>query len=655
MDAQVKQLDQFYLENSTDSSALIRLSSLKTVDSVRFNIDNYFDAQRRALLKETNLSFSSSFLQNFNPTQADLEDNILYQRRLLNTLEWDILKDGFVETRSKLRSVELERRMLDETQKFTYERRDFPLKMSHIIFLFNQKKLALLANRKAMLSQQVDLMESLYYSKKITRERMIEMHAKQAEVEALAQIYGTYNNDQKIEIDSTLFLMKLPLFDVKPFQFVSEDKLVLDTLKNDFLQDIKRQNNWFRTIKLSAFLRHSYYDLISTNPSSRSFFSAGLNLKIPLTFNSKDNLETEKQKMLRRFDDFENDKTNYEIDVMNETYEYRYHLKQYILFYQKKLIVLENLRQEQVKASFLDVDFNPVNALLLIDQLYQIEIELLDIKQNLYIRLLKIDEKTKKIPILNKIIAFDLPNIEDFQNQIYKTTYIWTKTIENTKNEFIVEYLVYNHFDEVQISISPTDSLAQKKAGLINELYSKGIKVNVLFGQNSLLNEKDSEAFLLKGLEGYPLSKITGLLLDVEPHTLPDWKTKPQELKDRYLNLLDASKKITSNYGIKLSVDLPLTLDSTYLIQLFKIVDKVNFMCYENVKSSYIERKVNPYTKLGIPVSISLRTEDFSTRKDMEDKAKELAKLLNIAQVNFHDLARLIKMDTNSLEENEKH
>lgn len=655
MEKEVAQLDQFYIENSSDSSALVKLSSLKANDTLRFDMQAYFDSQLRALKKETNLSYSSSFVQNFNASQADLEDNILYQRRLLNTLEWDILNDGFLETRSKLRSVELERRMLEETQKFTYERRDFPIKMSHVIYLFNLKKQQVLANRKAMLTKQIDLMEHLYFAKKISRERMIEMHAKEAEVEALNQIYSTYNEEKQIAIDSALLKLKLPLFDVKPFQYLPNDKSQLDSLKQDFIQDLTRQNNWFRTIKLSAFVRHSFYDLISTNPASRSFFSAGLNLKIPLTFNAKDNLETEKQRMLRRFDDVENDRTNYEIDVMNETYEYRYHLKQYILFYQKKLLVLEQLRQEQVKAKFLDADFNPVNALLLIDQLYQIEIELLDIKQNLYIRLMKIDEKTKGIAIEKKVQVFDLPNIEDFEQQTYKTTYVWSKAFELHSVEFLSEYLLYNHFDEVQLAVSAEDSQVEKKIAFINACYAKGIKVNLMFGQNTLLDEKNPEQVMMKSLNAYPISKISGITLDVEPHTLAEWKTQPERLKSSYLNILQQSQKITSSYNIQLAVDLPLTLDSVYLTQVMKLVNKVHFMCYENVKTSYITRKVQPFLSLGIPCSISLRTEDFASRKELEDKAKELVSELSVSQINFHDISRLIKMDEQSLEENEKH
>src|SRR5690606_1537799 len=103
-------------------------------------------------------------------------------------------------------------------------------------------------------------------------------------------------------------------------------------------------------------------------------------------------------------------KTNNEIDILNESYEYRYHLKQYVLFYQKKQLILEKIRQERVKEQLKDADYSPVHVLELIDQLYQIEIELLDIKQNLYIRLLKIHEKLKIIPMEQIAVPFELTN-----------------------------------------------------------------------------------------------------------------------------------------------------------------------------------------------------------------------------------------------------
>src|SRR5690606_9002642 len=124
---------------------------------------------------------------------------------------------------------------------------------------------------------------------------------------------------------------------------------ITDTLKNAMMADLERQNQWFRQIRLKTFVRHTYYDLVTTDPNSRSFFSVGAGLTIPLTFNQKHTLEAEKQDLLRRFESVETAKTNNEIDILNESYEYRYHLKQYVLFYQKKQLILEKVRQERVK------------------------------------------------------------------------------------------------------------------------------------------------------------------------------------------------------------------------------------------------------------------------------------------------------------------
>ena len=92
---------QFAADTSFDSTLIVHLSRLMSDKQDLFNIDTFFNAQREALRKQTHLNYSLGFVQNFKPTQADGEDNILYQRRMLNAVEWNILKDGFFDGYTK--------------------------------------------------------------------------------------------------------------------------------------------------------------------------------------------------------------------------------------------------------------------------------------------------------------------------------------------------------------------------------------------------------------------------------------------------------------------------------------------------------------------------------------------------------------------------
>ena len=83
-------------------------------------------------------------------------------------------------------------------------------------------------------------------------------------------------------------------------------------------------------------------------------------------------------------------------DLLNDAYEYRYKLKQYIGFYEKRQRYLELLRQENVLLKLDPIDFNPIKALGLIDDILKIDIELTDLNQNMYLKLLKFYTKIPK-------------------------------------------------------------------------------------------------------------------------------------------------------------------------------------------------------------------------------------------------------------------
>lgn len=642
-------------KNSLDSEAIIALSNIEVEQTYKIDNNFYYQAQQEALRKQTHLKYSVGFLQNFNPTQQDFEDNILYQRRLRNELSWDVLEGGYFETRERIKQLKLEESFYKETLKYAYDRTSFPSKMNHTIFLFKNKKNQLLRSREDILLKQQNLMERLYFLKKITKETILKLNTKIAEVNALKEIYGTYNEFKFDELDSSLLNNELGLFDVNYELFKKFQINDFDTLKSDMLEAIERQNNWFRQLGVKAFVRNSYYDLVTTNPGSRSFFSAGVGLSIPLSFNSKEKTRAESEKLNKRFEDLHNAKINKEIDILNETYEYRYHLKQYVMFYQKKLLLLERIRKENVKYQLNDVDFNPLSALEFIDQLYQVEIELLDIKQNLYIRLLKIHEKFMGAPMEDLIVPFTLPNFNDDEIRLYRTTYVWTNTIKNYSVEFLDEFIRYNRFDEVELAVGDEkDSIIQLKINLINRLTDKGIQVNLMFGQNNYLTSENYTETFKKILKQYPLSKIHGLHLDIEPHTMDEWDVSRGELKKSYLKMLDEANTISKDYLLKFSVDLPLFLDVEYVQKVAEKVDEIRFMCYENIDTNYVIRKISEAGLTPNKYSISVRTEDFKSRLDLENYANKIAETLNNFKINIHDLRRLIEFDHEAIK-NEKH
>ncbi|NDF60160.1 MAG: hypothetical protein EB100_03685, partial [Crocinitomicaceae bacterium] len=63
----------------------------------------------------------------------------------------------------------------------------------------------------------------------------------------------------------------------------------------------------------------------------------------------------------------------------------------------------------------------------------------------------------------------------------------------------------------------------------------------------------------------------------------------------------------------------------------------------------YIARKLQPYKEFQEKTSIALRTEDFPSRSEIENSIKVLAQLTSIKKFVYHDLKRMIVLDTKEL------
>ena len=650
-------------KTESDTSLLVYFSGLKTETANQFSLEHYYLAQENLLKKDNGINFTVEGLQNLkaNPTQ-DLEDNISFRSRFGLGAEWNILKGGYLDSKNQIKSLDIDKTIQSEIAKLQNSKKNVPLKMNQCIYWFNFQKTALLNKREKILSQQSEIIEKLYFAKKLNKDFLLKNHTRIAEINGMRGIYQSYNEYISPLFDSSYLSLQTPLFDLNYEMFLgnkisdgSEQNSRIDSLGKVLTDRIENQNKWFNEIRFKTYARYNYFDVIVANPTSRSFFSAGISSTIPLQFKHKEQNILEKEKIYKQLEVLEQTTVNKRIELLNEAYEYRYQLKQYIIFDQKKILLNESIRQERVKAKLLDADFNPLHGLELIDDLLQVDIELLDLKQNLYIKLLKMHEKMQGIEMNQLIVPLFLPNYFNFEDETNRTVYIWSKTFEKHSVAFLSEYIAYNQFDEVEIAVTEKDEFLVQKIKLMEDLHSKGIKIHLMFGQNNMLDSKRVSSEMKDILAQFPMKLVTGIHLDIEPHTRPNWKINPEEEKSKYFNLLKETKTIALTYKIKLSIDLPLSLDSTYTNELMKSADFVRFMCYENIKEEYLLRKLKPYLSKKDSISISLRAEDFLSRNEMEEFAKKLNQSSGINTFNYHDLNRLIELGKKTLEQNEEH
>lgn len=642
---------------SRDSSVITFLSklSIQQKDST-YSYDNYYEAYEKLLKKQTGLSVNADAIQNFNQSQFDAEEGILFERRLTAGVEWNMLKDGFFDSRSQLKSIPAERNYFNHLTS-NESKDDFGIKMNECIFWFNEHKKTLLVERERILNRQIKFLEDLYFAKKIDKEQLLRSQTRIAEINGMKGIFNSYNQHIDSKFDSTLLAAEVPLFDLNYDYFfgILNTQELADSMRLFLEENLSRQNTWYNEIRLRSYARYNLFDLLTTNPSYRRFFSVGVSVGIPIPFTNKEQAAVNKYKTQKQLYTLDTDLKNQRIELLNLAYEFRYQLKQYIVFHQKRILANEAIRRERVKAKLLDSDFNPLHGLELIDNLLQIDIELLDLKQNLYIKLLKIHSKQNNLPMDSMIVQLDLPNYFDFEDETQRGVYVWSKIFETQNPAFIQEYIVYNQFDEAYIAVSENDKYIAAKTTLVKSLNKSEIDVYPMIGQNKLLDSDDFKGDLEDLLKPFSGWKISGIHLDIEPHVRADWKTNKPELMTKYSAIIDQAKIICDAKGWKLSIDLPINMDTAHVNSMFSKVDMIRFMCYENVKEEYLVRKLSAFSENKKKSMIALRTEDFKSRDEMELFAKALYKETGIESFGFHDLYRLIELDKKTMSEDEKY
>ncbi len=593
--------------------------------------------------KDWGLRAGVSYLENLDPAPDD--DNLFYFRRIQAGLTWDILKNGFVSHRYKEKVINAEADLQTQELSKDKKKEDYLSRWHSILFMFNQVKVDILNNRKNIVSTQLDYAREFHRTKLLKKEELIAIEAKMSEIEAMFNIYETYNDQLPPDYPTVVsYADNIPVFDINYSLLLNDFRQYASDTVLQLNEDVlKYQTSVLHDIQLRTFFRYNWYDIVSNVTGNRSFFSFGLNASIPIPFNHKlkqdiarTEFELEKFKGEEALNDIQK-------DLINDAYEYRYKLKQHVNFYEKRTKYLELLRQESVLLKLDPLDFNPIKALGLIDDILKIDIELIELNQNMYLKILKLYTKLPYIRSRELIKPFEMPDAEHREHDINRSFYVWSSSIKKYSSEFITEYLKYNDADEIVLSINNDSDLDSSRKALFEALDNKNHQIHLMIGRNKLIHEGNMTAYLNE----LKLDSINydGIHLDIEPHTFDDWSENKITYLQKYNELLDETIEFASKGNKTVSISVPLHYPEDEMQKIISKVDKVYFMCYENVKTDFIVRKLSPYAGVANKLCIALRTEDFKSRIEMEQKFDDIRSKIGVSAFCLHDLDSVYQLD----------
>ncbi len=614
----------------------------KSVDSILFKATNErFNREIKLAKQDIGLNIRTGAIFNLKESLFE-EDGVFYRNRYQVGLDWDFFKSGLIENRLKAKQLRAEGNAHRLAEYSKMKDQSYQYIFSQIIYTFNKLKIDIVRHRHQFLDEQLAIAYKMFYLKYIHWEEVLQILSKKAQSELFVNNYSTYVSDVLLPEG----IKEVPIGPLPVFNIMFENILAtgVDTLPAKLVSEqkinaLQYQMNPLKDIGLSGFVRYNRYQQSELGESNRDFMSAGMQMEIPipLGIKSRQKLRKAKETLISLEKQADYDKQYNEI--LNHFYEYEYTLKRFIEFYHQKQKAIYGIQRAMRKRDLLDPDYSPMIIVDKLDDVYSLDLELLDLQQILYLKALKIHSYLPDLDILSFI------EIKDY-NQIFakyhtqKSLYVWSSTFRELSLNYLMEYFKYNSFQEVIISTNLEEALDQKLLTLDSLCLDADIHVSYLIGKNSWLKGSIDEA--IAKINSLPFHSIH---LDIEPHTFDDWSENEAMYQEKYLRLL---RSIAQNHDV--SVSIPVFYSESFLDGVYEIAERVYVMAYENKDVAYIKRKTaEEYQRGKNRTILSIRCKDFANRYELEQFINILRGELDISAIAVQDLKSMLDLEEKTI------
>lgn len=599
----VEQVERLYYETLANDQRQEQASDTALVNELLNQFDGKaispqsYQELNEALIKsieaDIGLDFYSSASYNFEPGISEFED-LFYRSRINAGLDWQILRSGFYGNKERIKELQFENQINEITLQKGRVEDEYVYTYNYVIYTFNKRQLEFVYRRLDIIDKFLQVATQMYLVRATPWEEIVGLKNRKKALENLKRNLGAYNEGFERTYVNTGFnplveANKLPLLELNAANILkgrtgdSLDLRLLDLQRQQL--EVKYRKN--KDMSLRTYMRYNVFNGANTTGTNyRTFGSVGATFTAPL-FQNKHNKEIV-EKELKVFESENNKRmTAVNNNLLNLYYEYEYTFKQYLDFYGNKGVVLERLRRNLTTDNLDNPSFTPLSVINGIDEVYSLETELLDIKQNLYLKLLRIltnlqmsDASQISVPV----------SFEGYYDKMVgnRAVYIWSGVFKDFSSVFLSEYLVNNEFEEIYFSPA---SLDPQFVTEFNALVKKqGGKTFRLYGDNSMAVKFDTTALVELVQESSQMS-FEGIHLDVEPHVFPDWN---QGMENYLANLTASIMFLHSQLGDTqtLSLSIPNFYPQQFLETIRPFVNRVVVMCYENIEMDFIVRKL---------------------------------------------------------------
>ena len=574
-------------------------------------------------------------------------DDQVYPSRVRFGLEWDILKSGFFARENIVDQLELQKKAARIEEALNENKDRFPYRYNLFIYYFNKEKIRLSQERLLSLQISYELLQKIYLLRDIFYEKIIETKSKLEQLEIQLHTYISYNKaleqsqlfqNLPVEID----IYTLPIFGIDLQKLLGDSSVMsapyLELLEvNSMIADLRSSTVHDISLRLQL---HQNLAISDVGLDNRAYSSAGLSAIVPVNLIWKNGTSTH----LRNAEAIQEEKKmsyahlNAVTEISNYYYEMYYKLKQYYEFAYKDLLYTEKLRLEFLNRDQFVNYYQPFDLLKVIDNLYLIRLEIIDLKQQIYLLLLKIYSKTNLKEVSNYLVSIKQ---EDFRKRMSGTRSIIINNndILNYKPVFIKDYIHFTGFDKVIINANwDVPGVSE----LLSELYEietieivEKIYVPDLEGlYEPVLSQK-------KSISHNIIFEIT------DDKFLADYfKVGGDPLKLLESFLIEFSSK---NPSVKVYLEVPRGFPLSQINDLASNVDKLYFSKWDPIE---VDSILNLMNDGKLPMGINAIPLDVSNVKDrlkLEAIVQEKYENGVSFELIFQDFDAFIKLETKTL------
>ncbi len=639
--------------NRIDAEEVEYLFTLQFDTLSQFHFDSILAVeQSKRLRNDWGLSFATWYIYNLEPGFGPIEE-VFYEQRLNLTIQMDILRNGYLANKRRAKVIEKKLEIESLLNKQEKERDRYEDLYNYIIYIFNTDKVKLVEERLKLLKKRKLILEMLYSGKAKSWEDLIDTRSHISRTKSMLDKWTSYNTLLRNEIlnNNDLNLgfraSELPVLDIIPDSLFGSDQNIRDSiglkiaeLKSDI---VDLDNGRAKDVSLRPFAR---YSIVGDQGrfADRTFPSVGAALSIPINWRKRTHMVEAQKEVYENSTRKKHKNDNHEL--LNYYYEYEYKKEQLYDYYHRVSKVEERLRKQIIMYQYNDPNFSPLNSIQYMDEIYAMKTEMVDIKQTMYLSLLKMME------YLESKSPLDFTEVTNPEDELKKYPqkrdfYMWSNFFYKHDNLFLVHYLKINEVNTLYLSLGPEIQEA-KVRDFVKLAHRFNIELHGMVGNNGMAIDVNPQ-IIEEYVERFHQFGFKGIHYDIEPQTFPDW----DENKEMYINNLietyRLSKLLCEDYGKELSASIPTYYLKEKLPEIYEHLDKVYLMAYERPDIEFIQRKTREeYLVNKNKTVLSLRTKDFDNRLIMEKFIEAITEVMDIDHIAIHDLGTLYDLDYDS-------